>query len=353
MKFLLRLLLRLCFGFRAFKTDALQTPGPVLLVPNHVSWLDWLFLGVVLEGDWKFVTSSTTANTSWLHRKVMTSSRTFPVNMTSAYAVRDMAEYLERGGRLVLFAEGRITTNGGLMKLFDGTGFLIRKTNAKVVTCYLRGANRLPFVRHTGWTKWFPRVSAHFSAALVAPQMDNVSHTVARQKLTTWLRDQLILQQFEVELEHGVQSVLAAVARTAGFIPGRIALEDINFQPLTYRRLMVGTEVLSGAWRRHLGAGVGERVGVLLPNVNGLPVTILSLWAAGKVPALLNFSSGIPTMLGCIQLAGARQVVTSRQFLEKAKLNLAPLTAAGITIVYLEEVRPTISAPAKLMALLR
>ena len=50
MKFLLRLFLRLCFGFRAFKTEALQTPGPVLLVPNHVSWLDWLFLGVVLEG---------------------------------------------------------------------------------------------------------------------------------------------------------------------------------------------------------------------------------------------------------------------------------------------------------------
>ena len=81
-------------------------------------------------------------------------------------AVRDMAEYLERGGRLVLFAEGRITTTGGLMKLFDGTGFLIRKTNAKVVTCYLRGANRLPWVRHSGWTKWFPRVSAHFSEAL-------------------------------------------------------------------------------------------------------------------------------------------------------------------------------------------
>ncbi|MEO6005631.1 MAG: AMP-binding protein, partial [Opitutus sp.] len=117
--------------------------------------------------------------------------------------------------------------------------------------------------------------------------------------------------------------------------------------------LMVGTDVLSAAWRRHLGEVDGERVGVLLPNVNGLPVTILSLWAAGKVPALLNFSSGIPTMLGCIQLAGARQVITSRVFIEKAKLNLAPITAAGISVVYLEDVRPTISAPARLFALLR
>ena len=64
MKLLFRLLARVFFRFRAYNTEALDTPGPVLLVPNHVSWLDWLFLGVVLEGDWKFVTSSTTAQAS-------------------------------------------------------------------------------------------------------------------------------------------------------------------------------------------------------------------------------------------------------------------------------------------------
>ena len=56
MRTLLRLIARLCFRFRAYNTAALTTPGPVLLVPNHVSWLDWLFLAAVLEGDWKFVT---------------------------------------------------------------------------------------------------------------------------------------------------------------------------------------------------------------------------------------------------------------------------------------------------------
>ena len=45
-------------------------------------------------------------------------------------------------------------------------------------------------------------------------------------------------------------------------------------------------------------------MGLLLPNVNGTPVAILSLWAAGKVPALLNFSSGVTTILACARLAG-------------------------------------------------
>ena len=353
MKTLLRLLVRLCFRFRAYGIEALSTPGPVLLVPNHVSWLDWLYLGVLLDDDWKFVTSSTTARTSWIHRKMMVNRRTFPIDNSSPYAVRDMADYLEKGGRLVLFAEGRITLTGSLMKVFDGTGFLIRKTNAKVITCYLRGASRSRFVKHAGWRRWFPRVSAHFSAPLPAPVFPDVSNTLARQKVTGWLRDRMVLQQFDVEMEHGPRHVLAAIAETAANIPGRIALEDVTFQPLTYRRLLVGVDLLAREWRRRLGPGIGERVGVLLPNVNGQPLTLLSLWAAQKVPAMLNFSTGIPVMLQCAQLADLTHIITSRQFLEKARLNPAPLEEAGIKLIHLEDIRPGISGFAKFTALLR
>jgi len=61
-----RLLLQVLFRFRAYNVDALKTPGPVLLIPNHRSWLDWLFLWVCLDEDWKFVTSSISAQTSCL-----------------------------------------------------------------------------------------------------------------------------------------------------------------------------------------------------------------------------------------------------------------------------------------------
>ncbi|MDI1319598.1 MAG: AMP-binding protein, partial [bacterium] len=353
MKTLLHFIARLCFRFRAFNVEVLNTPGPVLLVPNHVSWLDWLFLTSVLDDDWKFVTSRTTAQASWVHRKMMINRRTFPVDNSSPYAVRDMADHLKAGGRLVLFAEGRITLSGSLMKVYDGTGFLIRQTNAKVITCYLRGASRVRFVRHKGWRRWFPRVSAHFSPALAAPVLEHVSNAVARQKVTTWLRDRMVLQQFEVEMAHGPQNVLAAVCETAANIPGRIALEDVTFQELTYRRLLVGAEVLAGEWRRRLGPAAGEPVGVLLPNVNAQPVTLLSLWAAQKVPAMLNFSTGLPVMLQCAQLAGLKHLVTSRQFLEKARLNITLLAEAGLTFHYLEDIRPQLSSFAKFAALAR
>jgi acyl-[acyl-carrier-protein]-phospholipid O-acyltransferase/long-chain-fatty-acid--[acyl-carrier-protein] ligase len=359
MKSFLHLLSRLLFRFRAYNVEALKTPGPVLLIPNHTSWLDWLFLYVVLDDDWKFVTSSTTAETSWVHRKMMVNARTFPVDTSSPYAVKRMAEYLATGGRLVLFAEGRISLTGSLMKFFDGTGFLIHKTGAKVVTAYLRGANRLRWVKHKGWTKWFPTVTAHFSEALTAPALPaGTSNTSARQKRTTWLRDAVVRQQFETEMEFGPRTVLAAIAETAGNIPGKVALEDFTLTELTYRKLMVGTDVLAGEWRKRFdpGARAGhspEHVGVLLPNINATPVVVLSLWAAGKIPALLNFSTGTPVMLQCCQLAGLKQIITSRAFVEKAKLKLEPLAQAGIELIYLEDVRAGISPLTKLAKLVK
>src|SRR5438045_3433100 len=139
MKNLLRWLVRWLFRFRAYNQDVLATPGPVLLIPNHQSLIDWLFLGVCLDDDWKFVVSSVAAQTSWLHRKISINRRTFLVDNTSPYALKRIAEYLKAGGRLVLFAEGRLSRTGWLVKLFDGIGFQLHKTSVGVITCDSRG----------------------------------------------------------------------------------------------------------------------------------------------------------------------------------------------------------------------
>lgn len=208
MKTLIRWILTAWFRFRAFDTGVLATKGPVLLVPNHVSWLDWAFLYALLDDDWKFVTSATTAEASWFHRKIMLNRRTFPVDPASPYAVKRMAEFMARGGRLVLFAEGRISLTGAMMKIYDGTGFLVHRTQARVILCHLRGAARVPFVRHTGWTRWFPRVTAHFSPLLEPPRFHGLPAAVARRRATAWIRDRMLRQQYDAEMALGPTHVV-------------------------------------------------------------------------------------------------------------------------------------------------
>ncbi len=351
LKTFLRFLVRLLFRFQAYNDLVLKTPGPVLLIPNHVSWIDWIFMAVCLDDDWKFVVSGVSAQASWLHRKIMINKRTFPIDTMSPYAAKHMAAYLAGKGRLVLFAEGRLSRTGTLMKLFDGTGFLLHKTNAKVITGYLRGAHRLPFSPNRDQKKLFPKVSAHFSQVLTPPKLENVGFSRARSKLTEWLRNQMLLQQFDTEMEFGAATLPEAILEAARQRPHHVIFEDIT-QRLKYRRVLLGADLLAKGFEKAL-LNDSQRIGVLLPNVNANPVTLLGLWMIGRVPAVLNYSSGMTTMLACIQLAGLKQIITSRSFLERARLNIEPLMDAGLQFIYLEDVRQTLSAYQKIFALLR
>ncbi len=348
---IIRWLLRLLYRFSAWNEEVLKTPGPVLLLPNHVSWWDWLLVGVCLEGDWRFVTSSATSQLSWIHRFLMDNRRTFPVDINSPYAVKHMAEYLQKGGRLVLFPEGRISRTGSLMKLFDGTGFLIHKTGAKVITAYIRGAHLLPFSGNPFHQRWFPDLSVHFSDIQPPPALDRLSVSDVRMRLTDWLRHRMIDQRFKVEMEFGPATVPAAIVSTACELAGKVILEDLSRQRLTYRRLLVGAGLLAGQFRRCLGPH--PRVGLLLPNVNAFPMAILGLWAAGRVPAVLNYTTGASVMLSCAQVAGLKQIVCSRRFAKRSKLDVSGFQAAGIEMIWLEDVRERVGTWDKLLGLAR
>jgi acyl-[acyl-carrier-protein]-phospholipid O-acyltransferase/long-chain-fatty-acid--[acyl-carrier-protein] ligase len=352
MRFIIRFLLKLFYGFRVLNEEITKTPGPVLLIPNHVSWLDWLFVGACLDEDWRFVTSSVTAQTTWVHRWLLINRRTFPVDTASPYAVKRMAEYLQKGGRLVLFAEGRISTTTALMKLYEGTGFLLARTQARVITCYLRGAVRIPWVRQTGWTQWFPRLSVHFSALLDPPRPEHTSGSQARQRLTAWLRDRMMEQQLSCEMIFGPKNLPEAVLEMRRHCPNKIILEDVTRKELTYRQLWLGADLLEKQLRQRL-IGTEPRVGILLPNLNATVVILLAVWSQKKTPCMLNFSTGIVAMIECARLAGLRQIVTSKTFLEKARIDPEPFLKAGLELIPVEDLRAGISGPEKIKGLLR
>lgn len=125
----------------------------------------------------------------------------------------------------------------------------------------------------------------------------------------------------------------------------RAAVEDVERNPLTYRRLVQGSMVLG----RKLAAITrrGENVGVMLPNVTALPLTLFALNAFGRVVAMLNFTAGVRNLKSAVKAAAVRTVITSRKFIETAKLEqtIEALgnheTASGrqLEIIYLEDIR--------------
>ncbi len=95
-------------------------------------------------------------------------------------------------------------------------------------------------------------------------------------------------------------------------------IEDVERQPLTYGRLILASLVLGGELAKLTHRN--ETVGLMLPNVNGMAVTLFGLNAYGRVAALLNFSSGIKNLRSTILTGAMRTLVTSRRFIATAKL---------------------------------
>jgi acyl-[acyl-carrier-protein]-phospholipid O-acyltransferase/long-chain-fatty-acid--[acyl-carrier-protein] ligase len=142
----------------------------------------------------------------------------------------------------------------------------------------------------------------------------------------------------------------ALLAARDRFGKNKVALEDPERQPITYGRLVLGALVLG----RKLAAMTrpGERVGVLLPNVQALPVVLFALNARGRIPAMLNFTAGVKNLRAACETAGLSTILTSRRFVEQGKLeDVAAALEEGRRIVYLEDVRATITSLDKVLGL--
>lgn len=139
----------------------------------------------------------------------------------------------------------------------------------------------------------------------------------------------------------------------------RVALEDVERQPITYGRLVLGALVLGQALARDTRRS--ETVGVLLPNVAGLAVLVFGLNAFGRVPALLNFAAGLKNLKSAISTGVIRRVVTSRRFVAMSNLGevvdaLAAMEIAPgkrLAITYLEDVRKGIGLKDKVQGAVR
>ena len=97
----------------------------------------------------------------------------------------------------------------------------------------------------------------------------------------------------------------------------------------------------------------GRALGVMLPTSNGGVVTVFAVMSAGRVPAMINFSAGAANILGACRAAEIDTILTSRTFVEKGRLeHVVEQIEKQVRIVYLEDVRTTITTFDKLRGLL-
>jgi long-chain-fatty-acid--[acyl-carrier-protein] ligase len=128
---------------------------------------------------------------------------------------------------------------------------------------------------------------------------------------------------------HG-DTVAAAFVNRALASPGDVAAADDLAGVLTYQRLLVGALVLA---RRFAGLPA-PNVGVLLPASVAGDTVLLGLQLAGKLPVVLNWTTGPANLAHAARLMGLTHVVTSDRFIDRLGIDIE-----GVPYLYLEDLR--------------
>ncbi len=344
--------------FRAFYrieikgTENLLNAGPnPIIALNHVSFLDAPLALSLLGKDPVFAIDSGIAKRWWV-RPFLKMTRAMPLDPTKPMATRTLINAVKGGEPLIIFPEGRLTVTGSLMKVYDGAGLIAEKSNAFVVPVRIEGLEATPFSRLSRAQvkrRWFPRVRVTILEPVkltVDPALRGKHRRQAAGAALYEIMSNLVFRT--TSTDRTVVEALIEAADVHGM--SRIAVEDPVSGALSYRKLLLGAAVLG---RKLMPlADEGKPIGLMLPNANGAAVALIALMSAGRVPAMINFSAGETNILAACKAAELDTIVTSRTFVEKGRLDaLVAALSRQVKIVYLEDIRATISFADKLRGL--
>ncbi|PYI55272.1 AMP-binding protein [Paenibacillus flagellatus] len=337
------------FRVRLSGLGHIDATKPALLLPNHVSLLDGVFLMLALPPEVVFVVNTGIAKRFAPFLKFC---RIVTVDPLNPYSVRHMIKAVQQGSPLVVFPEGRITTTGGMMKIYGGVAFIALKTGAPVHPVAINGPERskLSYLNGLLRRRWFPPVDVTIGKAYRLESDSGLPVKVRKEQAAAQIGRMLMQELFDSRMKPDVNlfdELIAAAARNGAGFP---ACEDAS-QRIGYKQLLLASHVLG----RKLAAKLeGEtNVALLMPNAVGHVVALFALIRIGKTPAILNFSSGMQAVLDACETAGVRTVITSRQFVEKAKLlPLAGRLEERGAVLFLEDVRSGVTLGDKLRGMI-
>jgi acyl-[acyl-carrier-protein]-phospholipid O-acyltransferase/long-chain-fatty-acid--[acyl-carrier-protein] ligase len=314
------------YRLRVVGRENIPPTGGALLVANHMSFVDALFLIASTDRAIRFLIFKDIYELPLIKpfasiiRAIPISSQLRPREMLQS--LRTASNAIREGELVCIFAEGQITRIGQMLPFQRGMERIMKNVDAPIVPVNLDGVWGSIFSFEGGKFLWkFPRawrypVTVSFGKPMPA-DAPPFSVRKAVQRLQT---DAFAFRRARLRTLHG------SLIRTAHRHPFLFAMGDKR-RP----RMKWGAALLSAIFlaRRLKPLWEGqEMVGVLLPpSVPGALVNYAAM-LAGKTPVNLNYTLSNEGLASCAEQCNIGTVITTKLLLEKI-----PLTIPGKTIL--------------------
>lgn len=321
----------------------------VLIIPNHTSYLDALIVSTFISEPITFSLTNEMAGKWWVRffGNLMDIKSLDP---NSPFAVKTMVEELKSNKLCMIFTEAHMPNGNTQMKVYEGPALMAQKADAPVLPIQIKGLEYSAYSRLPGksWWRLFPKVSIQvLPAEKLTSKKAYATFHEARSHSSNRLYE--ILAKMRLDAWDLNKTLIDATIDTMHRVGrGKMMMEDTDRKPLKFKHIFLRAFILGNLINKRLP---DERtVGIMLPTSNACVLTLLGLQAYGKVPAMLNFSSGPKQVISTCKTVQITKVLTAKKVVLLAKLEplIEALTAAGIEVIYLEDLRKLLTFKDKL-----
>jgi acyl-[acyl-carrier-protein]-phospholipid O-acyltransferase/long-chain-fatty-acid--[acyl-carrier-protein] ligase len=325
----------------------LPAQGGVLMLGNHISWLDWAMIQIACPRPVRFAMHRAIYQ-RWYLKWFLDLFGVIPIaGGNSAESLKRINELLREGEVVCLFPEGAISRNGQLGEFKKGYERAVDEVDGVILPFYLRGL-------------WGSRFS-HSSEKL-----QKIRNTSIRADVIVAFGEPLPMQTpanklkqhvFDLSIDawdkhtHSLEPIPLAWMRTAKRVGSGLCLADAQGETkLSGYKTMTGVIAFSRLIQK---LSPERNIGLLLPTSSAGIIANLAAFLKGKTVVNLNYTANLPALKSAVNKAEIQTIYTSHRFIKKLSqrgIDMSELLAQT-RVHYLEDMKEQISTTTKLAIL--
>ncbi|EGG95064.1 Putative 2-acylglycerophosphoethanolamine acyltransferase [gamma proteobacterium IMCC1989] len=345
-------LIRFGLGFvmsRHYKTDVqgmqnIPQKGGVLLLGNHISFVDWAIIQIACPRPVHFVMEKSIYD-RWYLQWFLKLVGCIPIQAgaQSKAALADIAALLDAGKVVCLFPEGTLSRTGNMATFRKGYERAVELSHDESICI-------VPFYLHGLWGSQFSRSSTRIKSTRTTGYTRDVMIAFGEAMPKDTSTDVLKRRVFDLSI-HAWDAHIHSQSNIAATWIDRVKSQGDSNPAIT--DTLMGSQLsaskalaaASAIAKRISSCASEQNIGVLLPAGAGGVLTNMATLLAGKTIVNLNYTASTDAIAAAIAQAEISTIYTSARFIKKLKDKGIPLEPVleNVQLVYVEELIQSIS----------
>lgn len=312
MRYLLYVFTSKFYSVSVHQLENLPSSGGVLLLGNHVSFVDWAILQIASPRPIRFVMDRNIFNKRFLNG-FFKMFKVIPISKgASQQALKEVKKALDEGEVVAIFPEGRLSKNGQMGYFHTGFERAALGTNAQIIPFYIHGLwgskrSYASSYQSNKYRKSNRRVHVVFGKALdTDSKASQVRQKVRELSITAW--------KLSIEQMSNIQSEWLYQAKKGGKETAIIDHDDRIFSCHQVLAISLFIKQKLKAYLKH-----DKNIGIIMPTQSFGIMANLAVLCQGKTVVNLNYSACEEAILHAIADANIKHIISSRRFISKLK----------------------------------